>query len=82
MHGWALSAAIIGVAVVTAASFFLNAMFAFVIAKPGRPQIRPAFAQARSHAGIVLSAGSVVGLLVGGRLCTRTAGGEDGSPSP
>ena len=82
LHGWALLAAIIAVAVITAASFFLNAVFAFAIAKPGRPQIRPAFTQARSHAAIVLGAGSVVGLLLGGRLCTRTAGGEDGSPSP
>ena len=65
LHGWALLAAIIAVAVITAAGFFLNAVFAFAIAKPGRPQIRPAFTEARSHAAIVLGAGSVVGLLLG-----------------
>ena len=37
---------VLAVAVLTAASFFLNAVFAFAIAQPGPPQIRPAFAQA------------------------------------
>lgn len=42
LYGPALVAAIIGVTVITAASFFLNAVFAFAIATPGRPDIRPA----------------------------------------
>ena len=41
-----------GIVVITAASFFLNAVFAFAIARPGPPQIRPAFTTARSHAGV------------------------------
>jgi len=54
----------LGVTVITAVSFFLNAVFAFAIASPSPPKIRPAFAKARSHAGVVLSWGAVVGLLL------------------
>jgi hypothetical protein len=54
-----------GIVVITAASFFLNAVFAFAIARPGPPEIRPAFATARSHAGVVLCWGVGVGLLLG-----------------
>jgi len=56
---------VLAVTVITAASFFLNAVFAFAIAKPGPPQIRPAFRQARSHLAIVLGSGAVVGLCLG-----------------
>ena len=57
--------AVLGVAAVTAAGFYLNAVFAFAIIQPGRPQIRPAFAQARLHLPIVLGSGAVVGLFLG-----------------
>jgi hypothetical protein len=57
--------AVLGVAAVTAAGFYLNAVFAFAIIQPGRPQIRPAFTQARSHLPIVLESGAVIGLLLG-----------------
>lgn len=53
------------VVAITAASFYLNAVFAFAIVAPGRPQIRPAFAQARSHLPVVLGWGGAVGLLLG-----------------
>ena len=56
---------VIAVAAVTAASFYLNAVFAFAIVQPGRPQIRPAFTQARSHLPVVLGSGGVVGILLG-----------------
>jgi hypothetical protein len=56
---------VIGVAVVTAAGFYLNAVFAFAIVQPGRPQIRPAFIQARAHLLVVLGSGAVVGVLLG-----------------
>jgi hypothetical protein len=56
---------VLGVAVITAASFYLNAVFAFAIIQPRRPQIRPAFAQARSHLPIVLGSGLLVGILLG-----------------
>jgi uncharacterized membrane protein len=50
---------------ITAASFFLNAVFAFAISEPGNPEIRPAFAQARGHLRVILSWGFVVGLALG-----------------
>jgi hypothetical protein len=53
------------IASVTAAAFFLNAVFAFSIARPGKPEIRPAFAQAREHRMTVLWWGFVIGLALG-----------------
>ena len=53
------------VAAITAASFYLNAVFAFAITQPGRPQIRPALTQARAHLGIILLSGGTVGILLG-----------------
>jgi hypothetical protein len=49
---------VLGVAAITAACFLLNAVFAFAIIKPGPPMIRPAFAQARSHLGVILGPAS------------------------
>jgi hypothetical protein len=65
LQGTALVAAIIGVTLITAASFFLNAVFAFAITTPGRPEIRPAFAKARSHAATIFGWGGVIGLMLG-----------------
>jgi len=56
---------ILAVTAITAASFFLNAVFAFAITQPGPPQIRPAFTQARSHLAIVLGWGIAVGICLG-----------------
>jgi hypothetical protein len=47
---------------VTAASFFLNAVFAFAIARPGTPEIGPAVARARRHLAAIAVPGTVVGL--------------------
>ncbi len=52
---------VLAIMVVTASSFFLNAVFAFAISKPGPPLIRPAFDEARSHLRVVLAWGLVVG---------------------
>jgi hypothetical protein len=65
LHGPAVIPLVLAVAAITAASFFLNAVFAFAIAKPGPPVIRPAFAQARSHNAVILGSGAVVGLCLG-----------------
>jgi hypothetical protein len=65
LHGSVLLAAILAVAAITAASFFLNAVFAFAIARPGGPGIRPGFRQARSHGAVVVGWGAVIGLLLG-----------------
>jgi hypothetical protein len=48
----------------TVASFFLNAVFAFAISRPGRPEIRPAVAQARQHLGTIMVSGAVLGVLL------------------
>jgi hypothetical protein len=53
------------ITLVTAAGFYLNAVFAFAIMQPGAPQIRPAFTQARRHLGVVLGIGAVVGVALG-----------------
>jgi hypothetical protein len=56
---------VLAVAGITAASFFLNAVFAFAISSEGPPAIRPAFAQARSHLAVVLAWGAAVGICLG-----------------
>jgi hypothetical protein len=56
---------VVGITVITAASFYLNAVFAFAIVQPGHPQIRPAFSQVRPHLPIVLGSGAIVGILLG-----------------
>ena len=56
---------VLGIAAITAASFYLNAVFAYAIVQPGRPAIRPAFTQARSHLPVVLGSGAFVGILLG-----------------
>lgn len=53
------------IAALTAACYFLNAVFAFSIANPGKPEIRPGLEEAKRHQRIVLTAGFVVGLLLG-----------------
>ena len=63
--GPARVAIVLAITMITAASYFLNAVFAFAIAKPGPPQIRPAFHEARSHLTVVLGSGAVVGLCLG-----------------
>jgi len=70
VRGSYLIPVIAAIAILTAASFFLNAVFAFAIAKPGRPEIRPAFTRARSHAAIVFGWGGVIGLMLGHRPAT------------
>ena len=56
---------VLGIAAITAAGYYLNAVFAFAIIQPGRPRIRPAFSRARSHLRIVLGSGFVVGICLG-----------------
>jgi hypothetical protein len=56
---------VLAIAAITAASFFLNAVFAFAIARPGRPDIRPAVQEARSHLRVILGWGGAVGVCLG-----------------
>ena len=53
------------IAALTAAAYFLNAVFAFAIAEPGTPEIRPAVVQARRHLVPVLSWGLPIGCALG-----------------
>ena len=65
LRGPVLIPIVLAIAAITAASFFLNAVFGFAIVQPGAPKIRPAVAQARSHLRVILGSGGVVGLLLG-----------------
>lgn len=64
-HGSVEVLLVVAIALVTAACFYLNAVFAFAISRPGKPEIRPAFALARHHLRVVLGAGLAVGLGLG-----------------
>jgi hypothetical protein len=64
LRGAVLVPIILVIVALTVASFFLNAVFAFAIAQPGKPEIRPAVAQARRHLMPILLSGAVVGLLL------------------
>jgi len=62
VRGPVLIPCVLAVTLLTAGSFYLNAVFAFAIAAPGTPQIRPAFGRARPHLGVILAWGCGVGL--------------------
>jgi magnesium-transporting ATPase (P-type) len=51
---------------ITIAAFFLNAVFAFAVARKERPpQVRPAMADAKAHIRSIAQYGAVVGLMLG-----------------
>jgi hypothetical protein len=50
LRGPVLIPLILAIVLITAACFFLNAVFAFAIASPGHPEIRPAAKRARRQA--------------------------------
>jgi uncharacterized membrane protein len=64
LRGPILVPIILVIVALTVASFFLNTVFAFAIARPGRPEVRPAIAQARRQLTPILVSGAVVGLLL------------------
>jgi uncharacterized membrane protein len=64
-HGGVELLLVLAITLLTAASYYLNAVFAFAISQPGQPSIRPAFALARRHLGVILGVGLVVGLALG-----------------
>jgi hypothetical protein len=53
------------IAAITAASFYLNSVFAFAIARQGPPEIPPAFVLAKEHRRTIVIWGLSVGVLVG-----------------
>ncbi len=64
-HGFVAVVLVAAITAISAAAFFLNAVFAFAIAEPGQPQIRPAFARAWAHRRVVLGCGAIVGVCLG-----------------
>jgi hypothetical protein len=65
LRGPILIPIVLAIATITAASFFLNAVFAFAIIHSSHPEVRPAFARARPHLAAILAWGAAVGLLLG-----------------
>lgn len=49
---------------ITVGCFFLNAVFAFAISRPGRPEVRPAVAQARKRRAPIIASGALIGGLL------------------
>ena len=67
-HSWSAAAVVALVAAITLVSvacYYLNAVFAFTISQPGKPQIRLGFALARRHLPIIVGVGLVVGVALG-----------------
>jgi hypothetical protein len=65
LRGPILIPLILLVAGITAACYYLNAVFAFAIARPGTPEIGPAFGVARRHLRTILAWGLLVGVCLG-----------------
>jgi hypothetical protein len=76
LTGAVLVPAIVAVTVLTAASFYLNGVFAFAISVPGQPQIRPAFAKANRHLRTILSWGVGIGLALAFSALVSTRWGK------
>lgn len=62
IRGPVLILPVLGVTALTAASFYLNGVFAFAISEPGEPRIRPSFAKANEHLHAILVWGVSIGL--------------------
>jgi hypothetical protein len=64
LRGPVLIPIVLAIVAITIVCFFLNAVFAFAITRPGAPEIRPAVAQARRHVTPIVVSGGVVGVLL------------------
>lgn len=64
LRGPVLIPIMLAIVALTVASFFLNAVFAFAISRPGAVEVRPAIAQARSHLAPIAVSGGIVGVLL------------------
>ncbi len=67
----------VGLAIVaiTVLCFFLNAVFAFAVAQPQAPEVRPALARARRHLGTIAGWGTAFGVAIA--LCTTVVARGD-----
>jgi len=61
IRGDALVLAFLGVVLITMLCYFLNAVFAFAIARPGQPAISPAFSEARRRWRVIAAWGLLMG---------------------
>jgi hypothetical protein len=57
---------VVGVALVTATCFYLNAVFAFAVGRRGQPEIPIGFSDARARRRVILGWGLLIGLAAGG----------------
>lgn len=64
LRGPVLIPPFLAIMAITAAVFFLNAVFAYSISQPGTPEIRPAVEEAKRHKRAILVPGLVVGALL------------------
>jgi hypothetical protein len=65
LKGAVLVPIVAAIVAVTIACYFLNAVFAFAVAQPGRPQVGRAFGEARGHRTTICAWGGAVGLALG-----------------
>lgn len=65
LSGPAVIPLVLAIVAITAACFWLNALFAFAISQDGKPKVRPAIDEARPHLMTILGSGAVVGLALG-----------------
>jgi hypothetical protein len=78
LRGPILIPIVLAIVAITAAGFFLNAVFGFAIVQSASPKIRPAFERARSHLKLILGWGTAVGLLLGLSTTVVSHPGFDG----
>ena len=64
LRGPVLIPIVLVIVAITIACFFLNAVFAFAVSQPGRPEVRPAVALARKHLSTIMAYGAVIGALL------------------
>lgn len=64
LRGPVLIPIVLAIMAITIACFFLNAVFAFAVAREGPPEIRPAVAQARKRLTPIAATGAVMGGLL------------------
>ena len=64
LRGPVLIPIVLVIVAITIACFFLNAVFAFAVSQPGRPEVRPAVALARNHLSTIMAYGAVIGALL------------------
>ncbi len=69
LRGPVLIPIILVIIAITIACLFLNAVFAFAVARPGPPEVRPAVADAREH----LRSIALTGIFLGGLVAFSTA---------